>query len=194
MLTKMRIVMLYLLLILTLVGCANASAQPETGINSDKPAQLQASLEDYSKLVNGDFSEDLRLTVYCLSPSIETRRPLSAEDLVGLVNNSAPGTYKIVINAKELATNQATLRKLSSSALQPAKGDYYLNARVYYVFDIGETGKILEVAMWCYDDGPGYGYGVFVNGIAVENNSIFFELIEPFLTEEVHKMLEPHCT
>lgn len=180
--------LLCVLFAVSLIGCTELPAPLETPLetpsNDDRSAQLNAVLQDYERIVNGELPEDIRLTIYCMEANLATRIPLSVEDVIRLHK------YKTVVDAEKLIANQTALQKLSSAKLHPLQGDYYLNARVYYVFDIGETGKILEVAMWCYDDGPGYGYGVFVNGIAVRECPVLFELIEPFLTEEIRDMLE----
>jgi hypothetical protein len=100
------------------------------------------------------------------------------------------GVYKIDVSAEDLAANQETLKELIPAVLHSAEGDYYLDARVYYVFEVGENNKILEVAMWCHNENISGDYGVLVNGVTVEENPAFFRLIEPFLTEEAHDMLK----
>ena len=175
-------------LVAVLGGCADPSAdapttQPETVV--DAAAQLDASLQEYWKMVDGELPKDLRLKIYWISPSIATRRPLSVEDLI-----SIDGVYKIDVSAEDLAANQETLKELTPAVLHSAEGDYYLGARVYYVFEAGENNKILEVAMWCHNENISGDYGVLVNGVTVEKTPAFFRLIEPFLTEEARDMLK----
>ena len=176
--------LLCVLLVMSLTGCTKSSAPLETSSKDDLSAQLSAVLQDFERIVSGELPKDIRLTIYCMEANLATRIPLSVEDVIRLHK------YKVVVDAAQLTVNQVALQKLSSTKLSPLPGDYYLNARVYYVFEIGETDKILDVAMWCYDEGPGYDYGVFVNGIAVKECPVLFELIEPFLTEEIRDMLE----
>lgn len=175
-------------LVAVLGGCTDPSAdapttQPETVV--DAAAQLDASLQEYWKMVDGELPKDLRLKIYWISPSIATRRPLSVEDLI-----SIDGVYKIDVSAEDLAENQETLKELTPAVLHSAEGDYYLGARVYYVFEAGENNKILEVAMWCHNENISGDYGVLVNGVTVEETPAFFRLIEPFLTEEARDMLK----
>lgn len=180
--------LLCFLFVASLAGCTGSPAPSETPSETlSKDAlseQLDAALQDYERIVNGELPEDIRLTIYCMEANTATRIPLSVEDVIRLHK------YKTDADAEKLNANQAALQKLSASKLQPLQGNYYLNARVYYVFEIGETGKLLEVAMWCYDEGQGWGYGVLVNGIAVEEHPVLFEIIEPFLTEEIRDMLD----
>ena len=61
----------------------------------------------------------------------------------------------------------------------------YLNARIYYVFETGEQGKILDVAMW------GDNANIFVNEIEIKENDIFYDVLITFLPEdliEAHKL------
>lgn len=147
-----------LLLVMLLLGCTNPSTQ------------IQDSLRDYSRIITEDFPEDLCLTIYYLDPSILTRRPLSVEDLM-----SFPETQKIVIEAEELSTNIESFKKLNASMLKPAKEKVYVDARLYYVLDAGENNKVLDVVISQTDS------GVIMNGIEVEYNPIFHELVAPFL-------------
>ena len=116
-------------LVAALGGCTDPSAdapttQPETVV--DAAAQLDASLQEYWKMVDGELPKDLRLKIYWISPSIATRRPLSVEDLINFSD-----VHKIVVGAEELAANQAALKEMTPSVLRPAQMDYYINARVY---------------------------------------------------------------
>lgn len=155
------VVVLIALLATRLTGCSNSSAQ------------LGDALADYSQMVEGDLPEDLRLTIYYLNPSILTRAPLSTEDLVNF-----PEVKKICIDSGELAPHLSLLQKMDSSILQPVKEESNINARLYYVFEVGDSCKILEVAI---SDIHG---SAFVNGIKVEDNPVFYELITPYLSEE----------
>jgi hypothetical protein len=57
-----------------------------------------------------------------------------------------------------------------------------VNARVCYVFELGNK-NILQIVI------SDIGGNVFVNGLEVEDHPVFYELIEPFLTEEAHEIL-----
>lgn len=145
---------------LALVGCSHSTP-------------LQAALNDYSTAVEGDVPEDARLVIYYLNPSILTRQPLSKDDIVDF-----PGVQIITVDSEELAPCWAQFKELDSSILQPVKEESYVNARLYYVLEVGDSGKVLEVVISSIHG------SVFVNGIEVEDNPIFYDLIVPFLTAE----------
>lgn len=148
-----------------LIGCAEKSP-------------LERALAEYSKVVEGDPPEDIRLTIYYLSPMILTRVPLSGDDLA-----TFPGVGIITVSSEELASHWALLKELTPSMLKPVQEESYMNARLYYVFETGDSNKILEVVI-----SEIHGT-VFINGIEVEDNPIFYDLIIPFLTEESRNVL-----
>lgn len=163
---KIILLLVSFLLVMSWAGCANTSIQ------------LQNALENYSKIVTGDIPQDLKLTIYYMDPQILTRIPLSAEDLI-----NASFTQKIVIEHEELLKHLNLFQQLNAPILQPVKEKSAINARLYYVLESTASGKLLEVTV-----SQIYGT-VFVNGIEVEDNPIFYELIAPFLTEEAHDIL-----
>ena len=154
------------LLAITLSGCSNTTNQ------------LQDALQDYTQMVEGNCPEDLCLTIYYIDPHILTRKPISATELMNF-----PGVKKVIVESETLATQFERFKKLDASILKPIEENSDINARLYYVFETGESGKILEVTICDADS------SVIVNGIEVETNSVFYELIEPFLSQEDRNML-----
>jgi len=129
----------------------------------------------YTQILSGEVPADLQLTIYYMSPDISTRYPVDIERIV-----SIPATKKIIVDAEEIETNEEQLFRLATTERIPAHQKTYLDARLYYVLETESSGKILEVAMNnIYGD-------TFVNGIAIEDNLIFSEFIEPFLTQEAY--------
>ena len=160
-----RICITLLLISFLLAGTLSGCSTPTN--------KLQDALQDYVKMVEGDCPEDIRLTIYYIDPAILTRKPLTAEEL-----KDFPGVQKITVESEELAKHFETFKKLTPSALHPVEENSGINARVYYVFETEDSGKILEVII-C----DSYS-SVFVNGIEVENNPVFYDLIKPFLSEK----------
>ena len=157
--------LLVIVLGITLLGCTGG--RPET---------MDVVLK-YLKAVEGDIPDNLCLTIYYISPHILTRRPLSAEDLKNFSE-----TKVITVESDELKQHAELLRKLEYRMLQLVEEPSYMNARVCYVFEL-ENKEILEVVI------SEIGGNVFVNGLEVQDHPIFYELIEPFLTEEAHDTL-----
>jgi len=168
--SKILLFMLIILLVLSLAGRSSPSAK------------LRDTFRVYLDVISEDIPEDMQLTIYYIDPLTLTNRALSTDDLVNSPDK------KIVVEYEELSTQIALLSKLEPSILEPAKEETYLDARLYYVMELNarlyyvietEThGKILEVAV------SEIGRNVFVNGIEVEHNSVFYEVITPFLSEE----------
>lgn len=96
---------------------------------SSPSALLQKRMQYYSSAVDGELPDDLRLTIYYLSPSILTRVPLSSDQLI-----SYSLTEKIIVESSELVKHQELLQKMNVSALQTDSEETYMNARLYYVF------------------------------------------------------------
>lgn len=144
---------------------------------SSPSALLQKRMQYYSSAVDGELPDDLRLTIYYLSPSILTRVPLSSDQLI-----SYSLTEKIIVESSELVKYQELLQKMNVSALQTNSEETYMNARLYYVFSTEDNEKLLEVVLSDRARDP------FVNGIQVKDSNIVFELITPFLPEDVRNM------
>lgn len=157
------------LVVLSLVVCL-------TGCSHSTP--LQDAMIDYSIMIEIGIPEDLHLTIYYIDPTILTRRPLNQEDLV-----TFPGVEVIIVDSEEIAPHWEQLKELSPSTLQPVQEESYVNARLYYVFETRDSGKILEVVI-----SEIHG-SVFVNGMEVEDNPIFYKLINPFLSENDRNIL-----
>ena len=160
---------------LLLVGVLLAGALSGCQNSSDP---VTKALAEYSRMLKKDLPGNLRLTIYYISPTILTRRPLSKEELM-----TDRDVVKIIVEADELAEHRAILEKLNPSILQPVKEETYINARLYYVFEVGASNKILEVII-----SEIHG-SVFVNGTEVEHHDVFYELIDPFLSEEDRDIL-----
>ena len=167
---KLKQIVLFLLAVVLLGNATIGCTVPES--------QLEKALGNYEKTVSGEIPDDLRLTVYYVGPKFLTRHPLSVEDL-----KIFSMTQKIVVNSEELAANAEVLRKLDASVLQPVEDeDFYINARLYYVLETGESEILLEVIISEIN-----GTAV-VNGINVESNPVLYEIVTPFLTAEARDL------
>lgn len=161
---KMIFSVLCLLLVgLLLSGCVNPFA--------DRSVDLSA----YEKTIQEKIPEDLQLTIYYTSPHIFTNKPMSIEDLV-----KSSFTEKIVIGAEELSKHISLFQTLDASKLKPAQ-ESYMDARLYYVLET-EGKKILEVASSSLES------NVFVNGVEVAADLVFYKIIRPFLTEDAYRL------
>ena len=138
------------------------------------------TLEDYEKVLRDGVPEDMRLTIYYMDPTILTRLPVrTLEDLL-----SYPQTKTIQADALKLVAHRDLLKELDASCLQPITEESgtepiigYL--RLVYVLERENGKKLVEVKASDLINGN----SIIVNGLEVENNPIFYELIDPFLNE-----------
>ena len=175
----LELLVLLLLVVTVFVGCGGNTMRPEKALNS------------FSKLIEKENLDDIRLTIYYLSPFILTPAPLSVDDLVyDLLDGSAEESdgeemgYKIVVSADKLEEHINLLRQISNATLKPVEQKSRINARINYVFENKKGRKIFDVAMWGRND------SIFINGLEVEGNPIFYDILMPFLPEEEATGLE----
>ena len=136
--------------------------------------QLQDAFDDYSRILAQELPDDLSLKIYYIGPLIATRAPLTVDDLIHFRN-----VHEIDIDSAHLKEHIDLLQQLKADHLVPVKQTSFLDAKLCYIFETDSDGKVLEVAF------GGIANSVFVNGIEVENNDIFLQVLDPFVAEDV---------
>ncbi|CAM4472274.1 hypothetical protein [Paenibacillus typhae] len=126
-----------------------------------------------SELIAKENINDISLTIYYLNPLTLTRYPLSAEDLISFTD-----VHKIVINGNDLKKHFELFKRINDGVLMPVKKKSRVDARIYYVLESKTNGKLFDVTMW------GKENSMFVNGLEVKGNEIFYDVIRPFLPED----------
>ncbi|MDQ6422392.1 hypothetical protein RB620_23455 [Paenibacillus sp. LHD-117] len=164
-----RFPILMLLAVTILASCGGNNMRPEKALNS------------FSKLIENKNLDDLSLTIYYISPSILTRAPLSVD---GLINSSH--VHKEVANGSSLEEHIDLLNQLSNDVLIPVENKSRIDARFYYVFETKKNRKIFDVSMWGNDN------SIFVNGLEVQEDDIFYDVVMPLLSEDGVKALETY--
>ena len=147
------------------------------------------------------------MTIYYMSPFIATRTPLSVDELIyGItaINEKRKRDeingcfeYKAVVNSDKLEEHINLLNQICDAVLTPVEKKAIISARIYFVFESKTSGKIFEVTMWgtqLDDEGKGVDQCLFVNGVAVEVDYIFYDVIKPFLPEDALKDFEDYET
>ena len=76
------------------------------------------------------------------------------------------------------------LEQLANTVLTPAEQEPDGFARIYYEFKTKQNRTIYSVCMW---SGSG---GIFVNGLVVEEEDIFYDVIMPFLPTDAAEALD----
>lgn len=147
---------------------------------------LNLALRAYEAAFDDGAPDDLKLTIYYISPAIVTRAPIcTLKQLRGANDDHAT---QIHVGAEELAAHAEQFRKLDAADLCPdtvhsavsGRGGRILGfLRMVYILE-REDGEILLKV---------YAYNllcdpvVIVNGIRVKNDPIFYKLIDPYLTD-----------
>ena len=140
----------------------------------DNDIDPRESLTKFSNLIeNGDIY-DISLEIYYIDPYIESYAPISVSDLINMRDWERT---KFTISGDKLKEQIDSLNKISSLVLVPVETKYPVDARVYYIFKY-KNRKIFDIAMW------GEGRCIFVNGVAFKENTIFYDIIVPFLSDK----------
>ena len=74
-----------------------------------------------------------------------------------------------------LAENTDLLNRMRDVTLIPVEIESHMTPRIYYVFETNRGRQIFDVAMW------GSGGSIFVNGVQIEWDDMFYDIIRPFL-------------
>ena len=157
-----------MLSVITLTGCGGTDIRPEK------------ALKYFSKQIEQGNLNDLSFTIYYVSPNIFTLYPWSVDDLVR--------GHPIVIDGTRLEEHIDLLKQMSNAALIPVEHETRINARIYYVFETKKGKKIFDVAMWGDDN------SIYVNGLEVEENNIFYDVLMPFLPEDAAEELQTYLS
>lgn len=132
------------------------------------------AINSFSKYIETKKIENLSLTIYYSSPAIFSQFPISVDSLISVYEHQ-----KIFVPGNILIQHIDLLKRIESVTLIPVIKKSDLNARIYYVFETEEEGRLLDVAMW-----GNYRDSIFVNGFEVNANDIFYDAIIPFLPED----------
>ena len=173
---KIGLVIFILIAVTILAICVKNYISQKRELKESK-MQLKESMQNFSMLIESENLDDLTLTIYYMSFFILTRGYLSANDLINYTCDN-----KIVVSGELLKEHIDLLKQLGSVNLEPVIKKSYLDARLYYIFETEEDGKILDVVI-CLGS-------TFVNGIKVKYNKVLYNVLIPFLTEDARNELE----
>jgi len=114
----------------------------------------------------------LTLTIYYLHVGKNTYAALTEQRLID-------ESYDFIINVsgRKLSYYTKTFAKIIQTPLQPAEGEGREDVRICMIFREGDK-EILRVTFWDKDR------NMLVNGVPMQDNGEFYDLILPFLPEE----------
>lgn len=154
---------------------------------------LNLALHAYEAAFDDGTPDDLKLTIYYMSPAIVTRVPICTLKQLKKCCNNDVGS-QIEVGAEELAAHAEQFRKLDAADLCPdtvhsavsGRGGRILGfLRMVYILEREDGETLLKI----------YAYNlvrdesVIVNGIKVKNDPIFYELIDPYLSDADREIL-----
>lgn len=142
---------------------------------------LEKSLTNFSEVIENEKFDDLKLTIYFMSPFTLTRKAVSESDLIESLYE-----YKVIISGEQLKEQSALLMQLSNLNLVPSKSKSGVNVRMLYVFETKGGEELLKVSMWGADN------SMFVNDKEVEENVLFYDIIIPFISEDVENLIKKY--
>jgi len=133
----------------------------------------KTTLTPHEFIEQGEYG-GLGLTIYFMDPYCLTRAPIRVIDLT-----ENQYDYKITINGSAQGDDifNTILNPLINTELLPVENKSYVDARIYYVIETEKGQKLFDVAMW------GKNNSIFVNGVQVNENKIYYDVIIPFLPE-----------
>ena len=150
--------------------------------------------DEFFRLVSNGAVEDMSLTIYYMQPRILTFIPVDIDSIIASCSDDKFTMYGgggiVVIEGKDLARHTDLLYVLSNEELKPLERSYYLNARIYYIFKDKSKRTIFEVAMWGYAGDGSASVAILVNGLYVEDIDIYYDIVIPFLPENIASVLE----
>ena len=146
-----------------------------------------------SRIIDSEEMDDLILTIYYTDAFLLTSVPLNVDYLISIAD-------KIIVDGCDLKEYIDLFKQINGSHYQPAVLKTDMDIRVYYVLESKKNGKLFDVAMWgsynwlseLFDAATGYRFDVsifnndtvYVNGIEVRDNAVFYRAILPFFPED----------
>lgn len=171
----------YFLFGIILLVLLAATVLISSGCMSMQAENASVELSEHIECIKQGEEDELRLTIYYMSPYILTQWPQSERELI-----ESGYEYKITVGRIRLREHIDLLEQVANADLTPIENESYVDARLYYAFETKKNRKIFDVCMW------GSNGGIIVNGLEVEENHIFYEVVLPFLPEDAAENWEEY--
>jgi len=174
---KCKKYLLIVIVVLILIGIKSMIT-----IKSRRPTR---SLDVFTEFLENGNIEELNLRIYMSSVFGVPIR----------LNRRTPGRPTqaheyIAVDGYTLSQYLDLFREVNNATLIPVKDNYTIELRFYYVFETEKDGILLEVGMSAFSNSLTVQHVEFgtiaksymvINGIVVEDNQIFADLIRPWL-------------
>jgi len=173
------------MILLLLSGCVREPVEievpPPVSTKLEVMRIKDVSPQFFELIEHGDF-DDITLTIYSMSRfDFTTTLPVSIYHLINWWDD-----YKtvVIVSGEDLVEYHGLLKQIINAELIPIDREPLVCIRLYYVFEHSEYGELFTFA------GFGARWDMFVNGIEVEHNHVFYELALPFLPENLAGEIE----
>ena len=120
----------------------------------------------------------LDLTIYYIDPSKSASIPISESRLISELHEQ-----KIFVPSERLREYSHLISRLSHIDLIAVENKSTLNAKIHYVISDKDNAEVFRVSMW------GDNNSMFVNGNEVKGEPLLYEVIIPFLPDEIARQL-----
>ncbi len=185
------------------------------GLNTPEH-KLQEQLAKFNDIIANEDVDELTLTIYFSSPYIKRDIYWNTDQLIDYIEMHGRGLYSFP-RAKEIISwdtfsiyvPRIILREYVDLLQQirpeiikivdePDGVNSVLDAHIYYIFKYNEM-PILDVAMWSGSKNglpkwDGRWLNIYVNGVEIEADKAFYDVIMPFLPERFADQLEHYIT
>jgi len=164
----LRILVISLISVSILAGCGRSNMSPDEALDYFVMQARNRNLENY------------RLVIYAYQPNTHPWLPIRT---VRELRRNAH-TTRIVVGSGWLESefgpwNPDLLNQIYDTVLVPFEGESNMHPRIYFAFETRWGRQIFDVVMW------GNYRNVIVNGVEVEWNDFFYDIIRPFLPIEL---------
>lgn len=175
--------------------------------NNKPEHKLIRQIKKFEDIISSGNLEGLTLTIYHTSPYDKREIHWNLEQLIYYVekyksSSSKPDVFRDEIGHRILRDYMDVLGQLTTDKIElaeePAGIKGVMDARIYYVFKLNDV-PILEVLMWSCSERSfpvweGKWLNIYVNGVEVEGNKAFYDVIMPFLPKKCAEDLENYIT
>ena len=161
---KAKIFLILGLVVLVLIGTISSSCSNRNRTSEEK--------YDILDMLECKSVGDLKLVIYYKSPFTLTRYPWDTSTLIKNCD------YKIEVDGEKLKKYADIFNQINNDVLVTVNKPSYKDIRICYTIENIYSGKNVIIALWGSN-----GDSIFFNGVEVEANDIFYDVIMPFLED-----------
>jgi len=144
--------------------------------------RIGRDIDRFARMVEQGEFDDLVLRIYYMDLSVRTPAPVSVGQLINHSSVDIGGS--VTLNGDALQEHAEALRRVNRGLLNATSGSRRPDARIYYIFETKSGDKIFDVVLLAVGDDD-----ILINGRLYKRHHVFFEIILPFLPEDIASSL-----